>query len=67
MNKQKFKTGDRLVFGRCKANSELIDITVGKIYTVFECDNAALFADDSGDWSHACGTHCIGKTTKIID
>lgn len=50
----KFKIGDRIVFGRCKRNKGMHDITVGKIYEVVKnelpyASTKLAFKDDVGD------------------
>jgi hypothetical protein len=65
---QKLKAGDQAIFARCKRNTGMLDITVGKIYSIFqsEFDGERLaFRDDAGDYRQdALVTH---KPTKIIE
>jgi hypothetical protein len=67
----KFKVGDRIVFGRCKANKDLDDVTVGKIYKIEGRDdwNDLYFIDDQNDRNSAglLKENSFGKATKIID
>ena len=69
----KFKAGDRIVFGRSKRNQGKSDITVGKIYKVYNFDGDLVFIDDAGDYSYVLGEpeNIYGnkslKATKIID
>ena len=66
MAKQKFKVGDKIVFGRCKRNRDLTDVTIGKIYVVDRIDYDPMFIDDAGDYNYAFGADGCGKATKII-
>lgn len=66
----KFKTGDKIVFGRCKRNKNVIDITVGKVYVVADTysDGDVVFIDDAGDRNFSVSNEKLGpKPTKIVD
>lgn len=68
MNK-KIKEGDQIVFGKCKKNKGLDDVTVGKIYTVAGKDEEGLyFIDDAGDKNYSGFDPVLsfGKLTKIV-
>lgn len=46
----KFKIGDKIVFGKRKKNRDLLDVTIGKIYTVKKNRFGKLcFLDDIED------------------
>lgn len=63
-----FKKGDKVVFCKHKANKDSQDITVGKVYEVYEDDAGAYFQDDAGDARHyplESGT--TYKPTKIVE
>ena len=63
----KFKSGDKVVFGKGKLNKALPDITIGKIYNVFSCDGELVFFDDVEDLFYLLGTDEMFKATKIVD
>ena len=69
----KFEAGDKIVFGRCKANRELVDITVGKIYKlhggseVFDGKYPYFLDDTSYGTYNGIHPDFPGKATKIID
>lgn len=63
----KYKAGDKIVFGRGKANREAEGITIGRIYEVVERDGEACFFDDDKDareWPLERDT--VFKVTKIV-
>jgi hypothetical protein len=63
------QNGDKIVFGRCKANKSLVDLTVGKIYEVFASDEHEhlVLKDDLGDNRIILDDEPLaGKATKII-
>ena len=64
----KYKAGDKIVFGRGKANSGAEGITIGRIYEVIERDGEACFFDDDKDvrqWP--LGRNSELKATKIVE
>ena len=64
----KYKAGDKIVFGRGKANSEAEGITIGRIYEVVERDGEACFFDDDKDvrqWHLERDSEL--KATKIVE
>jgi hypothetical protein len=66
----KLNTGDKFVFGRCKRNKDLIDITVGKVYVVADrySDGDLVFIADAGDRNFSLSNDATGlKPTKIVD
>lgn len=63
----KFKAGDKIVFGRGEKNKQLMDLTIGKIYLVENCDGSVVVVDDAGDHYEINGMFAAGKPTKIID
>jgi hypothetical protein len=72
----KIKCGDRIVFGRCKRNKEMLEdgdggVTLGKIYTVTRIPDSheLCFIDDVGDVNQA-GMDKVtsyGKATVIVE
>lgn len=66
MARQVLKDGDEIVFGRCKQNKGLPDVTIGKIYKVEFDDYELMFLDDAGDYNYTIGEFGVGKPTKII-
>jgi len=66
MARQEFKAGDKVVFGRGKSNRAMLDITVGKIYTLW-FDVSLVFTDDEGDAQGLAEfTEAGGKPTKVL-
>ena len=66
----KIEAGDRIVFGKCKANRDIMFTTIGKLYTVFrdEWSKGLAYRDDDGDVMSLKSIKEYGlKATKIIE
>lgn len=64
----KFKENDKIVFGKRKRNENLIDITIGKIYTVVGKKPDLYILDDVNECNYAA--ICVDTRsvpTKIVD
>jgi len=68
---KKLQQGDKIVFHNTKKNREntnISDITFGKIYEVTEGYGEFYVFDDAGDANYACNPETgAGKWTKIVD
>ena len=67
---KKFEAGDRIVFHNSRANREgadILDLTLGKIYTVYSPDDDPYVLDDVNERNYACGELGSAKWTKIVD
>ena len=70
MSSGSIKAGDRIVFGKCKSNRDILFTTIGRLYTVFQDDwNEELaYADDQGDNTSLKSMIEVGfKITKIVE
>jgi hypothetical protein len=64
----KFQVGDSVVFGRCKRNKVLSDVTIGKIYEIEGINSYGdvWFTDDVGDVNFGASKVTTTKPTKLV-
>ena len=64
-----FKAGDQIVFGRSNRNKRLVDITIGKIYTLQgnEGQDPYFYADNGRHESAGVDDNYCGRATRIVE